>query len=126
MKNVKLKVEEDIFAELDFPKILDNEKYMQIYNSLSSECELAEITDFPDTTIGWELKDGIFINPNEDIIPTFFEHTNHYKDIEKDYYAFLLNNIIVTFVSFKKDDPRSEMYRAALATGVTFEITETV
>lgn len=124
MKNVKLKVEEDIFAELDFPKILDNEKYMQIYNSLSNECELAEITDFPDTTIGWELKDGVFINPNEDLIPTFFEHTSHHKDIEKDYYAFLLNNIIVTFVSFKKDDPRSEMYKAAISTGATFEVTE--
>jgi hypothetical protein len=124
MKNVKLKVEEDVFAELDFPKILDDEKYMQIYNSLSSECELVEITNFPDTTIGWEFKDGVFINPNEDIIPTFFEQTGHYKDIEKEYYAFLLNNIIVTFVSFKNDDARSAMYRAASLTGVTFDVTE--
>jgi len=124
MKNVKLKVEEDIFAELDFPKMIDNEKYMQIYNSLSSDCQLADITNFPETTIGWVLRDGIFINPDETLIPTFFEHTSHYKDIEKDYYAFLLNDTIVTFVSFKKDDPRSEMYKAALATGATFEVTE--
>ena len=125
MKNVKLKVEEDVFAELEFPKILENEKYMQIYNSLSSECELAEMTNFPDTTIGWEFKDGVFINPNEDLIPTFFEHTKHYKNPEKDYYAFLLNNIVVTFINFNKDDTKSEMYRAASLTGVTFEVTET-